>query len=344
MFEDRTYENILNEMLASVSSKVDKREGSVIYDALSPAALKMAELYYQLNNYTDLLYLDTASDSYLDRKASDFGLTRKAATPAIVRIKTDNLVELGTRWTISSVIYEIISMESQNEYRAKCEQSGEVGNIKSGELTPIESLDTKASIADVFIYGEEDETDEELRERLKNKIANTAQDGNVRQYLQWAEEYPGIGRAKVFPLWNGGNTVKVSITSSAGTSASQKLIEDFQTYLDPKSEGLGEGKAPLGAKVTVSTGSEKKINVTADIVLEEGYSDFSQAREKIEEYFKKITYGQRYVSYFYIGNILVGLDSIYDMKNLAIDGIKEDIPIGEEEIPVLGELNLTVVR
>ncbi len=344
MFEDKTYENILNEMLSSVSSKVDKREGSVIYDALSPAALKIAEMYYQLNNYTDLLYLDTASDEYLDRKASDFGLTRKSASSAIVKIRTDNLIEIGTRWTISSLVYEIISMESQNEYRAKCEQVGELGNIKSAELSSIGSTAVKANIVDIFIYGEEEESDEELRERLKNKIANTAQDGNIRQYLQWAEEYPGIGKSKVFPLWNGGNTVKVSITSSAGTSASQKLIEDFQAYLDPKSEGLGEGKAPLGAKVTVSTGKEKQINITADVVLEDGYSDFSQAREKIEEYFKKITYGQKYVSYFYIGNILVGLDSIYDMKNLVINGLKEDISIGEEEIPILGELNLTVVR
>lgn len=344
MFEDRTYENILNEMLASVSSKVDKREGSIIYDALSPAALKMAEMYYQLNNYTDLIYLDTTSGSYLDKKASDFGIKRKEISPAIVKIKTDDLIELGTRWTIESVVYEVISMESKYEYRAKCEQAGETGNIKNGELKSIENLNVKANITDIFIYGEEEEADENLRERLKNKIANTAQDGNVRQYLQWAEAYKGIGKAKVFPLWNGGNTVKISITTSAGTPANPKLIEEFQNYLDPKSEGLGEGKAPLGAKVTVTTGSEKKINISADIVLEEGYSDFSHAREKIEEYLKKITYGQNHVSYFYIGNILVGLDSIYDMKNLVINNMKEDIQIGEEEIPILGELNLTVVR
>ena len=34
MFEDKTYENILQGMLNRVSNDVDKREGSVIYDAL----------------------------------------------------------------------------------------------------------------------------------------------------------------------------------------------------------------------------------------------------------------------------------------------------------------------
>ena len=35
MWENMTYENILNDMLSRVPSNVDKREGSVIYDALA---------------------------------------------------------------------------------------------------------------------------------------------------------------------------------------------------------------------------------------------------------------------------------------------------------------------
>ena len=33
MFEEKTYENILDDMLENVPSNVDTREGSVIYDA-----------------------------------------------------------------------------------------------------------------------------------------------------------------------------------------------------------------------------------------------------------------------------------------------------------------------
>lgn len=38
MYEEMTYENILQQMLDRVTSDVDKREGSVIFDALAPAA------------------------------------------------------------------------------------------------------------------------------------------------------------------------------------------------------------------------------------------------------------------------------------------------------------------
>ena len=48
MFEDKTYENILQEMLNRVPDDIDKREGSVIYDALAPTAYSIADLYFQL--------------------------------------------------------------------------------------------------------------------------------------------------------------------------------------------------------------------------------------------------------------------------------------------------------
>lgn len=42
MFESMTFDYIMEEMLAEVSSEFDKREGSIIYDALAPAAVELA--------------------------------------------------------------------------------------------------------------------------------------------------------------------------------------------------------------------------------------------------------------------------------------------------------------
>ena len=43
MYEDMTYEHILQGMLNRVPDDIDKREGSVIYDALAPAAYFLAD-------------------------------------------------------------------------------------------------------------------------------------------------------------------------------------------------------------------------------------------------------------------------------------------------------------
>ena len=46
---DVTYENLLERMLARVSDKFDKREGSVIFDTHSPTAIELQILYTELN-------------------------------------------------------------------------------------------------------------------------------------------------------------------------------------------------------------------------------------------------------------------------------------------------------
>ena len=39
----KTFSQILADMLARVPNDLDKREGSIIYDALAPAAVELAE-------------------------------------------------------------------------------------------------------------------------------------------------------------------------------------------------------------------------------------------------------------------------------------------------------------
>ena len=50
------FNQILSRMLAAVPDDVDKREGSIIYDALAPAALMMAEQYFMLKQLADMFF------------------------------------------------------------------------------------------------------------------------------------------------------------------------------------------------------------------------------------------------------------------------------------------------
>ena len=61
-----TYEGLLQAMLNKVPGSVDKREGSVIYDALAPCAYFLAQQNFQLENYLDLVFPDTAVGKYLE--------------------------------------------------------------------------------------------------------------------------------------------------------------------------------------------------------------------------------------------------------------------------------------
>ena len=77
MYETQTFETIMDRCLSRVSSSVDKREGSVIYDALAPACAELATLYTELSNILDRAFPDTATGEDLDRKCMERGVIRR---------------------------------------------------------------------------------------------------------------------------------------------------------------------------------------------------------------------------------------------------------------------------
>jgi uncharacterized phage protein gp47/JayE len=344
MFENMIYENILEDMLNRVAGDVDKREGSLIFDALAPCAYKLAETYFNLSNYADLFYLDTAMGEYLDKKVADYGQARKGAKYALRKIETNGDISAGTRWGLENTTYKIIEQLETNIYSAVCEQPGEIGNSYSGVLENIDNVNgVTAKLTDILASGTETETDEELRTRVKSYIINPSQDGNVAEYLKWATSYKGIGAAKVFPLWNGGNTVKIAITNGHYQPAESALIAAFQNYIDPGASGLGNGVSPIGSKVTVTGGTQKDISIKAKVTLADGYTEATGAADAISGYLSSITYAKNSVSYIRIGSTLLDCPCITELSNLTINSGTVDIPLTGDEIPVLSTITLTAV-
>ncbi|MEI3190366.1 MAG: hypothetical protein V8S38_12290 [Lachnospiraceae bacterium] len=63
MYENITYESILQRMLDRIPDDMDKREGAVIYDALAPAAVELQLMYIEL----DTILRDTFASTTTDR-------------------------------------------------------------------------------------------------------------------------------------------------------------------------------------------------------------------------------------------------------------------------------------
>ena len=83
MYEDQTYEVILERMLARVDDKFDKREGAVIFDTHSPTAIEFQILYIELDTILREAYGDTASREFLILRCKERGITPDPATNAI---------------------------------------------------------------------------------------------------------------------------------------------------------------------------------------------------------------------------------------------------------------------
>lgn len=345
MYEDETVETILNRMLGRVPDTINKTEGSLIYDAIAPAAVELAQAYLELEAVSRSFALDTASGDALTELCYQNGTFRKSATNAVRKGVFNVAVPIGSKFIGGNNIYVVLKNITGFEYEIECEDAGEVGNSYIGSITPVEYIEglTSAMLTSVLISGAEEETDEQLRERHRQKITSPPQDGNVAQYKAWAEANENIGVAKVFPLWNGGNTVKVAITNRLYQVAESSLVSEFQEYLDPGSAGLGNGVAPIGTKVTVSGGAAKNIDVVGNIVLAEGYTEPEGVADIIRDYFASITFVKDSVNYIRVAAAVIDAPSIASLSNFTVNGGTVDVALVGEEIPVLNSLSLTVV-
>ncbi|MEK3788741.1 baseplate J/gp47 family protein [Paenibacillus sp. FSL K6-1230] len=361
MYEDRTFDNIMTEMLATVDDKYDKREGSIIYNALAPAAKKLAEVFYELSIDVNLYYADTATGSFLSRRTGEYGVNRQQATKA-VRKGTfygsgDALIDipLQTRYALSNssneATYVAVQQISTGVYRLECETPGIIGNQEFGQLIPVTYVSglVRAELSDVLVPGEEAEADEVLRTRYYAEMNEPAFGGNVADYEQKINKIPGVGATKVYPVWQGGGTVKCTIIASDFNAPSAALVDDVQTIIDPiVNSGEGMGLAPIDHTVTIVGVSEVTINISSTITLEGG-SSIGSVQSDVEATLSDYLLSLRetwadsttiVVRTAQIDARILDIKGIADIANTQINGMAGNLTLTSDQIPVMGTVVL----
>ena len=347
-YESMTYEFILNRMMERVKTQypnLDRREGSIIFNALAPAAVELAIMYIELDNAIKESFVDTASREYILRGCEQVGIdiTRFEANGGIHKGVFDVEVPLDSRWNCELYNYTVNAFigveDGYYTYAIECETLGTAPNNVTGDLIPITDMPsglTYAKVVECLIEGENETSDEDIRTTYYDYLNSNAEDGNTAQYKRWCEEYDGVGNYKIFPLWNGDNTVKVSVLSASNKAASEELVAELQEYFDPNVTGMGDGVAPIGAFVTVTTATEVPIEVNATIKFKNGYSDTTTIDKALDAYFSEIAYNKALVPYMNIGAVILAVEGVELISDLVVNGGTADITIGDEQIPTVG--------
>ena len=231
------------------------------------------------------------------------------------------------------------------KYKLICDTPGTTPNNMVGDLIAISDSPsdlTHAKLVECLVEGENETSDDDIRVAYYNYVRSSVSDGNVSQYEQWCNEYDGVGHYKVLPLWNGANTVKVSILSSSNRAASEALVQEFQEYLDPGVRGMGDGVAPIGSFVTVTTATEIPINVQANVKMKSGYGDTNGINEALVKYFGEIAYETSVIAYMNVGAVILAVEGVDSISDLKINNDTKDITLNEETVPILGTVNWVV--
>ena len=260
MYEEMTFESIMERLLKNVPATIDKREGSVVYDALAPAAIELQNLYIELDVVMNQTFVDTATGEYLERRCAESGIVKKEASNAVVQgaFTPSGVVVDGMRFRCGDYTYI-----SDAEGKLTCETVGSAPNGNMGELIPIdyiEGLET-AEITQILILGEDREDDETLREKFYNTKKNPSYGGNPAQYKADTKDIDGVSACKVTPVWNGGGTVLLTILGADYTIPTEMLVSSAQSYYDEN--------AIIGHTVTVQGAEAAEINIATAITYED---------------------------------------------------------------------------
>lgn len=349
MYEDQTFEEIMERMLDRIPDTMDKREGSVIYDALAPAAFELQNAYIELDYIINQTFADTAEREYLVRRGAERGLVPYPATKASLKAETAPAslqIPIGSRFSLNELNYVITSKIQNGEYVVQCETEGTIGNEFLGYLIPIDYIAGLESIemTEVLIPGEDEEDTEDFRERYFDSFDTKPYGGNKKDYREKVNAIAGVGSTKVIPVWNGGGTVLLIILDASYGKASSTLINTVQEEVDPTQTGSGDGIAPIGHVVTVRTADETTINISTHITFQEGYTWEGMEetiKDCVEAYLLEIRTNwanetQSVVRTAQIDTRILNIEGVVDISNTKINGTAGNLVLDAYAIPKMG--------
>lgn len=352
---------IRTRMLNNISDSVDKSEGYLVYDNIAAASKEFAKISNGLDSVKNELNINNLADDELTARVKDrTGIDRNLATYAtgVLTLTGNGSIKIGDLFQTPSGIQfastEAKTITTSGTINVKAVVAGSTGNIPTGQITvmPITiSAITSVTNASPTENGFDAETDAELLTRYYAKLQEPSTQGNIAQFKSLVKSYTGVGDCKVFPTWNGNNTIKLVIIDANKQVPTSDFVNEIQNRIDPLGDnwGLGYGDAPFGCFTSISGASGKTINVSFTVTKDINYTDaqrLANIQASINAYFKLIAFlDNAIVSYAQIGSCVLNSAGVLDYANLTINGGTANIPISLTsslcEIPVLGAVNIS---
>jgi uncharacterized phage protein gp47/JayE len=188
-------------------------------------------LYEYLSYQSEQLFAARADTDGLEAIADEYGLSRKAAVAA-----TGDATATGTNGTTIPAATELQTLSGE-KYTVDSDAvialgvatmaltasvAGTDGNESAGTtltfVSPIVGVNTEATVdSGGIIGGLEEETDDELRERVLARKRNPPHGGSEYDFEAWALEYPGVTRAWTFKEYQGIGTIGLTFAMDNST-------------------------------------------------------------------------------------------------------------------------------
>lgn len=355
MFDDRTQDIIMDEMMAEFGGGVRTDEGSLAYNACAKISEKLEEVYGDMDELNDNLLPDTQDESHLISYGSERGVKYSYATAPVVKGVFQQEIELGERLSCNDFIYEVIEQISGFEYKLACETEGVEANANLGELEPVDYIDDYlgGQITEIIAAGKDDEDIEAYRKRVIDTFQSTAFGGNKAYYRQHINEIDGVGGCKPLRRSVDSPIVNVYVISNEYNVPSSDLINQIQQLVDPvESSGEGDGLAPICHSVKILPVVAVDVNIACKVTFASGYSATSNQsliEGAIKEYLSELRASweslektSMVVRVSQLESKILSVEGVLDVTDTTINGTAENLVIDYIGISTFGGVTINV--
>lgn len=348
MYNDKSLNEIHDLMLANIDNEYRKRQGYPTYDLTRGFAFGVKSCWDLAYDVAKKLDIENLSGEELDLFISErTGLVRKHATKSkgeITIVQGNGSILKGDLFATEQGI-QFVATESKD--------------VHAGDIVHIESVvggqATNAGIGEISempvtlqgIYkitnnsactgGYDRENDTDYRARYYTKLRTPVNGVNANQYVLWAEEIDGVGKARCVPIWNGINTVKVVLIGNDFRPASEDLVKRVQNYIDPNKNGDGAGVATIGAVTTVVAATQKDVDITIYGLKVSGALEETKnvIKENLDRYIKTSAFNKDYISLAKIGLVIAETTNVEDYREIRLNGTHNRLQLQQDECGVL---------
>ena len=302
------YEDILLRM----KNKYKELTGNDV-DDVSDIGIRLKVLaseIYSCQSYSNWLegqmFLTTSYGFALDNHAKMRGIDRKQGeiSTGTLKFKVENpaieslLIPIGTVCSTNDAVplfFEttedgVINVSQTSvTVSAKSQDVGSKYNVLAQKIktmvTPPDGVETVENVSP-FNGGVDNESDEDLRQRVLDSIVNTSTGTNKAYYKKQAEKTTGVFCATVVPKNRGTGTVDVFICGK-GRACTYEEVEEVQSRLDEARE--------VNVDVLVKKSKVYTSDVQISVFIKAGYNTNevkASCTDNIQTYFDKLEVGQ----------------------------------------------------
>lgn len=353
-----TIEQIYTRMLSNVSDTYDKTEGQFITDASKTVAIELSKSSSERDQISIKLFPQTSYDEWLDLWVESHGMKRKlgekaiSQTPVVFTCETGKLIpketvvlsDSGLRYLTTD---DVVGVNGSAITNVIAEDVGTQYN------TPANTIKTLAFTIDgVYtvnnpsptVGGADKETNDELRDRYFEQLANPNLGGADRDYIRWAKEVEGVEDAKCIPeyLGFGTNSVKLVVYGENGDSLDSTIVQDVIDHIvspNDRSKRLAPSSA-VSILIVTSTNVLIDIGIQG-LTIKAGYTlenVQSLIQSNLRSHIAAVKPSET-VKIKALESVITETEGVNDFTSITINGGTVNIPTNDEQKAKLGVIS-----